>query len=135
TIFVDPFHSGDLLDRHGCERRIAQLVGQPVILSDDQLAPCGPELIVARMLRNLKAIYLESHDYAAALPVQRRLAALNHEDPHEQRDLGTLCLRLDRAAEALAPLEAYLGARPQAHDAEMIRPLLIAARREVALRN
>jgi regulator of sirC expression with transglutaminase-like and TPR domain len=135
TIFVDPFHTGALLDRQGCERRIAQVVGQPVVLSDLQLAPCGPDLIVARMLRNLKAIYLATQDGASALPIQRRLAALNQGDPDEQRDLGLLCLQLDHPAEAIIPLQAYLDARPQARDADLLRPLLRAARREVAMRN
>jgi regulator of sirC expression with transglutaminase-like and TPR domain len=135
TIFVDPFHSGALLDREGCERRISEMVGQPVALSELQLAPCGPDLVVSRMLRNLKAIYLGRHDYAEALPVLRRLAALNPGDPHEQRDLGMLCLQLDRPAEAIDPLQAYLDARPQAQEADVVRPLLRAARRETALRN
>ena len=87
------------------------------------------------MLRNLKTIYLRSHDFPAALPVQRRLAALNPGDPQEQRDLGMLCLQLDRPADAIGPLQAYLDARPQAEDAEAIRALLRAARREVAMWN
>jgi regulator of sirC expression with transglutaminase-like and TPR domain len=135
TIFVDPFHAGALLDRAGCERRIAEQIGRPVALSEHQLAPCGPDQVVARMLRNLKAIYLEQHDYASALPVLRRLAALNPGEPHEQRDFGMLCLQLDRPAEAIDPLQAYLDARPQAQDADVIRPLLRAARREMAQRN
>jgi regulator of sirC expression with transglutaminase-like and TPR domain len=132
TIFVDPFYSGALLDRQGCERRIAEMVGQPVVLTDLQLAPCRLDLVVSRMLRNLKAIYLQERDFPAALPVQRRLAALNPGDPHEQRDLGMLCLQLDRPAEAIDPLQAYLNARPQADDAETIRSVLRTARREVA---
>jgi regulator of sirC expression with transglutaminase-like and TPR domain len=135
TIFVDPFHAGALLDRRGCERRIGQLVGQEVALSDIQLAPCGHDLIVARMLRNLKSIYLEQHNYSASLPVLQRLAALNPGDPHEQRDLGMLCLQLDRPTEAISPLQSYLDARPRAPDADAVRPLLRAARRNVALRN
>jgi regulator of sirC expression with transglutaminase-like and TPR domain len=135
TIFVDPFHSGAVLDRKGCERKISQIVGQPIALPELQLAPCGTDLVIARMLRNLKTIYVEQHDYMAALPVLRRLAALSPGNPHEQRDLGMLCLRLDRPAEAIAPLEAYLAARPQAPDADAVRPLLHAARHDMALRN
>jgi regulator of sirC expression with transglutaminase-like and TPR domain len=135
TTFVDPFNAGLLLDRKGCERRIAQVVGRPVALSEVQLAPCGPDQVVARMLRNLKMIYMEQQEHRAALPVVRRLAALNPRDPQEQRDLGMLCLKLDRPAEAIAPLEAYLDARPAAQDAGALGPLLRAARREVALRN
>jgi regulator of sirC expression with transglutaminase-like and TPR domain len=135
TIFVDPFHAGALLDRRACEQRIAQLVGRAVTLSENQLAPCGPDLVVARMLRNLKLIYLEQHNYAAALPVVRRLAALNRSDPEEQRDLGMLYVLLDRPAEASDLLQAYLDARPGAHDADVLGPLLRAARRDTALRN
>ena len=135
TTFVDPFHAGAVLDRRGCERRISQMVGRQVDLSDLQLAPCGHDVIVARLLRNLKTIYLEQHDYPGSLPVLRRLAALNPGDPHEQRDLGMLCLQLDRPAEAVSPLQAYLDARPQVPDADAVLPLLRAARRNVALRN
>jgi regulator of sirC expression with transglutaminase-like and TPR domain len=135
TIFVDPFHEGALLDRRGCEGRVAEVAGRPVALSDLQLAPCGPDLVVTRMLRNLKAIYLERQEFAEALPVLRRLAALNPGLPDEQRDFGTLCLRLDRPAEAVAPLQAYLDARPRAEDAELVASLLRSARREAAARN
>jgi regulator of sirC expression with transglutaminase-like and TPR domain len=135
TIFVDPFHAGALLDRQGCERRVAELVDRPVVLSDLELAPCGLDLVVTRMLRNLKAIYLRGHDFSTALPVQRRLAALNPDDPLEQRDLGMLCLQLDRPADAIAPLQSLLDARPEPEDADVIRALLRAARREVATWN
>ena len=132
TIFVDPFHAGALLDRQGCERRVAELIGRPVVLSDREIAPCGLDLVVTRMLRNLKAIYLRGHDFSTALPVQRRLVALNPDDPLEQRDLGMLCLQLDRPAEAIAPLQSLLDARPEPEDADAIHALLRAARREVA---
>jgi regulator of sirC expression with transglutaminase-like and TPR domain len=135
TIFVDPFHAGALLDRQGCERRVAELIGRPVVLSDLEIAPCGLDLVVTRMLRNLKAIYLRGHDFSTALPVQRRLAALNPDDPLEQRDLGMLCLQLDRPADAIAPLQSLLDARPEPEDADAIRAFLRAARREVATWN
>lgn len=132
TIFVDAFHSGELLDREGCGRRIAEVVGHPVALTDLQLAPCGLDVVVARMLRNLKALYLRNHDFPTALPVQGRLAALNPRDPQEQRDLGMLYLQLDRLAEAITPLQTYLNANPQSDDAESVGALLSAARRMVA---
>jgi regulator of sirC expression with transglutaminase-like and TPR domain len=135
TIFVDPFHSGALLDREGCARRITERIGQPVELTDLQLARCPLDLVVSRMLRNLKAIYIQQRDFPSAVPVQRRLAALNPGDPHEQRDLGMLFLQVDRPAEAIGPLQEYLNAQPQADDAEPISSLLRAARRDVAQRN
>ena len=77
TIFIDPFHAGALLDRAGCERSISNVIGQSIALSDRQLAPCSVTQVVSRMLRNLKAIYLQRNDFMVALPVQRRLAALD----------------------------------------------------------
>jgi regulator of sirC expression with transglutaminase-like and TPR domain len=135
TIFVDPFHAGALLDRGGCARRVSELSGEPVAATDAVFAPCDPGRVVARMLRNLKAIYLRDRDFAAALPVQRRLAALDPGDAEEQHDYAMLCLKLDRPADAIAPLQAYLEARPHADDAAALGSLLRAARREVAAWN
>jgi regulator of sirC expression with transglutaminase-like and TPR domain len=135
AVFIDPFHSGALLDRDGCRRQVARLLGKDLVVTDDHLAPCHPAQVVARMLRNLKSIYLHAHDYLAAIPVQRRLAALLGDDPDEQRDLGLLFLRADRPAEAVAPLQSYLDVSPPRPDAEHIDALLRAARREMAMRN
>jgi regulator of sirC expression with transglutaminase-like and TPR domain len=135
TIFVDPFHSGALLDREGCTRRITERIGKPAELTELQFAPCRLDLVVSRMLRNLKAIYIQQRDFPSAVPVQRRLAALNPGDPHEQRDLGMLFLQVDHPTEAIGPLQAYLDAQPLADDAEPIRSLLRAARRDAAQRN
>ncbi len=131
-LFIDPFHSGEFLDRRGCERRISELTRRPVELTEEQLAPCPPRVIVARMLRNLKAIYLGTGDYLSALPVQRRLAALAGDEPAEQRDLGMICLQVDRPGEAIDPLQNYLDAQPDADDAETVSALLRSARRLVA---
>ena len=64
-LFIDAFHSGDILDRRGCERRLSELMGRPVELSESQLAPCPARTVVARMLRNLKAIALRTEDFSA----------------------------------------------------------------------
>lgn len=135
AIFVDPFHAGALLDRRGCERRVEEVTGQSIRLTENLLAPCPLPTIVARMLRNLKAVYLQKHDYPAALPVLRRLAAMMPEEPLERRDLGMVCLHADRPGEAIGHLRHYLDASPQAEDAEVVGSLLQAARRDLALRN
>ena len=134
-IFIDAFHAGEFLDRRGCDQRLTSLTRHPVTLSDSQLAPCPPRVIVARMLRNLKAIYLGTSDYLSALPVQRRLAAVAGDDPAEQRDLGMICLHSDRPGEAIDPLQKYLDAQADADDAENVANLLSAARRLVAMWN
>jgi regulator of sirC expression with transglutaminase-like and TPR domain len=131
-LFIDVFNSGDILDRRGCEQRLSELTGRPVVLSESQLAPCPARAVVARMLRNLKAIALGTEDFSSALHVQRRLAAVVPEDAVEQRDLGMICLRLDRPGEAIDSLEAYLHAAPTAEDAGSVADLLRSARRLIA---
>jgi regulator of sirC expression with transglutaminase-like and TPR domain len=131
-LFVDPFHAGEILELDACERRLSQLTGGAVRLSEAQIAPCSFRVVVARMLRNLKALYLSGEDYPSAHQVQRRLAATAGDDPLEQRDLGMLCLQLDLPSEAIDPLAAYLKSRPEAADAPTVRNLLLTAQGLVA---
>lgn len=135
VLFVDPFDAGAVLDAEGCRRRVVERAGRELVLDEHRLAPCASVAIVLRMLRNLKAIHVQEHDYAAALPVQRRIAALAHSDPDEQRDLAMLCLHVDRPGEAIGPLESYLGSAPDSPVAADLRALLRLARRESAGRN
>ena len=134
-LFVDPFHEGRLLDLAECERFLGGLAGRNIRLSPEECASCDASVTVARMLRNLKAVYLDRKDYALALPVVRRLAALRRDDLLEQRDWGMVSLQADRPGEALGPLGRYLEARPGAPDAPAVQTLLKSARREVAFRN
>jgi regulator of sirC expression with transglutaminase-like and TPR domain len=131
-IFVDPYHGGVRLDRRGCARRVSQVTGEPVRLAAMKLGPCPPSEIVARMLRNLKAIYLKDGAFASSLPVLRRLVALLRSEPLERRDLGVACIHAGRPGEAIDHLAAYLAARPSADDAGTVASLLRTARRAVA---
>ena len=131
-LFVDPFHAGETLDLDACERRLSGIAGGPIRLSEAQIAPCSFRVVVTRMLRNLKAVYLGGEDYPSAHQVQRRLAAMAGDDPLEHRDLGMICLQLDRPSEAIDPLTAYLRLRPEADDAPTVRSLLTTAKGLVA---
>ena len=75
--FVDPFRGGAIYNRENCERKLSEIVQQPVVLTDSLAAPCAIRVVVARMLRNLKVIYGRQQEIASLLPVQRRLAALS----------------------------------------------------------
>jgi regulator of sirC expression with transglutaminase-like and TPR domain len=134
TLFIDAFH-GDLLDQRGCERRLSETIQQPVRLNKDQVAACPPRLVIARMLRNLKAIHLQQGDLLAVIAIQRRLAAIHLDVPQEQRELGLLCLQLGRLDEAVGALQRFLDVCVDRGDASIIESLLRDARREIVLRN
>ena len=135
TWFVDPFDVGAVMSREACERMLSERLQQPVDLTDAMTAACPAAVVVTRMLRNLKSIYLNSDDIPSALPVQRRLTALNPHDPQEVQDLGILCLNVDRPGEVIDPLQAYLAASPQSAKAGEIQALLDVARRRMAQSN
>jgi regulator of sirC expression with transglutaminase-like and TPR domain len=131
-VFVDAFHRGAIHDRPGCEGQMSRLLGREFRLTEELMTPCTPDVVVARMLRNLKAIHLRNEDFPAALPVQRRLAALSAQDPREQRDLGMIFLHLSRPADAIEPLQSFVDSAPDDADAEAVRALLRSARRDVS---
>jgi regulator of sirC expression with transglutaminase-like and TPR domain len=132
TWFVDPFHAGAIYTRQNCQDRLSEIIQQPVVLSDSLAAPCAIRVVVLRMLRNLKAIYGRTQDVKSLLPVQRRLAALSHDEPGELRDLGLLCAQTDRLGEALDSLQSYLDAAPMAGDVHDIRALIESLRHQIA---
>jgi regulator of sirC expression with transglutaminase-like and TPR domain len=130
--FVDPFHGGAVYDRSGCVQKLSEIAERSVSLHDAAIEPCSDHVLISRMLRNLKVIYGRSGEVGSLLPIQRRLTALNRQQPGELRDLGVLCVQADRLGEAIEPLEAYLNLSPAAEDAGEIRELLGALRREVS---
>jgi len=129
--FVDPFNRGEVLDRDECRRRIERLLGESGVLGNEHFRPASALEIGARVLRNLKAAYVMDNQWAAALPVQQRLALLLPEAHDERRDLGLMYLRNGHPIQALKLLQAYL-ADCSSEQAQAVEPYLHAARRLIA---
>ena len=135
TWFVDPYDGGTVMNREACERKLSDILQQPVTLSEAMSAPCPVPVVVSRILRNVKAIYLNANDIPSALPVQRRLTALNPTDSREVQDLGILSLKADRPGEAIDPIQIYLASSPDAAESKEILAIFDVARRRVAQSN
>jgi regulator of sirC expression with transglutaminase-like and TPR domain len=88
------------------------------------LQPASRREIVARMLRNLKAVYLQTERWQRLLAVQQRLVILLPENIEEVRDRGFAYARLDYLRPALEDLERYLGDCPDADDATVVESQL-----------
>ncbi|MEX3956859.1 SirB1 family protein [Trinickia sp. EG282A] len=88
------------------------------------LQPATGREIIARMLRNLKAIYLQTERWQRLLAVQQRLVILLPESIEEVRDRGFAYARLDYLRPALEDLERYLDDRPDAEDATAVESQL-----------
>ena len=124
AIFVDAFNGGEILFTEDCQDRISQIYGQPMELQPTFLAPVSPRQLLARILGNLKAIYLQQRDAVRVLRTMERILLLFPDALGERRDRGILYYQLGRLAEARHDLEVYLRNAPNAPDAARIRQLL-----------
>jgi regulator of sirC expression with transglutaminase-like and TPR domain len=88
------------------------------------LMPATDREIVARMLRNLKHIYLQTERWQRLLGVQQRLVTLLPDRIEERRDRGFAFARLDFFRPAVEDLERYLEVRPDAEDATVVESQL-----------
>ncbi len=123
-IFVDPFHQGEILFLQDCQERLIQVYGHPVELQPEFLAAIGVRHYLARMLTNLKVIYITRGDLPKALAAITRILLIFPNAPVERRDRGVIFYHLDRLADAQQDLEAYLALQPDAADAIAIQNLL-----------
>jgi regulator of sirC expression with transglutaminase-like and TPR domain len=89
-IYIDPFNKGRVLSREACEELVQQVYGEPVPFQETFLAPVTKKQILARLLMNLKPIYIHSKDYLKALSVVERLLIIQPNDEQEEKDRAAL---------------------------------------------
>jgi regulator of sirC expression with transglutaminase-like and TPR domain len=122
---IDPFHGGRVLSVEKLRRRLREMYGRRVAFRPEHVSTCAPHQILARMLHNLKAIYLQREDYLKAVGVVERLLILQPDAVMEIKDRGLLLLKLECFTQAEEDLQTYLRLAPKAEDAEQIHEQLI----------
>lgn len=123
-ILVDPFQGGEVLFPADCEDRLQQIYGRAMPLQPEFLAAISPRHFLARILTNLKGIYLNQNDASRMLAAIERILLLFPDAVIEQRDRGILYYQAGRWTEATQDLSNYLLHAPTATDAGFIRQLL-----------
>jgi regulator of sirC expression with transglutaminase-like and TPR domain len=120
---LDPYAAGASLSLDDLRGRLAALApGQPAPeLTADMLAAAGNREILARMLRNLKGIYLRRREFAKALAAADRIVLLLPEAAEEHRDRAAIYAELECFRAALAGFRRYLEMKPGAEDAGAVR--------------
>jgi len=126
-IFVDAFHGGELLTGDECVARYRARTGGRD-LDRRYLSAVAPRQILARMLHNLKRIYVERRDDVRAYWVLDRILMLTPGQLQALRDRGLVAARLGGAAAAERDLESYLARSTSAPDAADVRRVLAALR-------
>ena len=131
-VLFDPYHGGQLLTPSGCAEIVKAVTGQEFTPTPAVFQPVPTGLIMARMLNNLKGIYLQSQDFHRAVRIMERSLILAPDDIMQRRDLGVALVRADRPGAAITHLEAYLGTEPKGEDADLVKKVLKRAKNEVA---
>ena len=129
ALVLDPFGTGAPQSENELHARLERALPQGRagrVDLDPYLEPATPREIVARVLRNLKSIYLQGGTLESALAVMHRMLLVVPESAEELRDRGLVYARLDCFRPAAADLQNYLRRRPDAPDAREIRGQLAA---------
>jgi regulator of sirC expression with transglutaminase-like and TPR domain len=135
TILVDPYHEGGVITEEDCLDLVKRTTGRPSLFRRELLRGADERGTLARMLLNLKHIYLKREDYGRALSMVERLLLIAPNDSSEIRDRGFLNAHLGRPSAAVADLESYLTIAPDAPDVESVRGRVQWLRRRLSEMN
>jgi regulator of sirC expression with transglutaminase-like and TPR domain len=123
AIILDPYARGASLGAKDLKERLQSLVKD--LEPDDKLlktmlAAAAPNEVFARMLRNLRAIWLANGERMKALNASNRILTLLPQVAEEYRERAQLYQELECFRAALADYRSYLRLKPEASDTENV---------------
>jgi regulator of sirC expression with transglutaminase-like and TPR domain len=108
-LIIDAFHGGALLSEDGCLQLLRRHTGEGAVWDDVHLrARATKPQILARMLVNLKRVYVQMYSFPQARDITELLLAVDPTATHELRDRGLLAYQLNDFSAALRDLQEYL---------------------------
>jgi regulator of sirC expression with transglutaminase-like and TPR domain len=118
-LIIDAFH-GALLTEDACRELLRRHPGDEEMFESHLLGRATKQQILARMLVNLKRVYVRMYSFPQARDVTELLLAVDPSATNELRDRGLLAYHLRDFSAALRDLQAYLQLAPAARldDAE-----------------
>ncbi len=133
VLVLDPFAAGEPQSEDELRERLERVIPEGAtgrlpasdLPLEQFLEPASNRQILARLLRNLKAIYRETDQPARLLEVLDRMLLVAPEAAVELRDRGLLYRRLECHRAALKDLSEYLEREPRGFDAPDIRAKVI----------
>jgi len=134
-IYIDSFARGLLLSERECRERIRQMTQNKIKVHPHWFVPVSHKQFLARMLSNLKRIYLDQEQYERTLVICDFLVMLMPRTAIERRDRGVVHLQLKHYVRALHDLMAYTELAPHASDRYEILHQIKAIRQIIAMMN
>jgi regulator of sirC expression with transglutaminase-like and TPR domain len=131
-IVIDPFNGGAILGLEEIRARLTQLYGQPVELQPAMLKAVGGRHILARVLRNLKNIYMNGGDWTRMLAALDRILLLDPRSADELLERGGLYEKLECFRAALDDFQSFLSRAPEHPGADSARDSVMRLIHQVA---
>ncbi len=138
AVILDAYAKGASLGIKDLQKRLRVLSGGMDVAPEAVmrlLTVAPPADIIARMLRNLKAIHTERGNHLKALTAANRVLDLCPHAADDYRDRARLHEDLECFRAALADFEAYLRLEPEAGDAHAVREKIAELRVRAARLN
>jgi regulator of sirC expression with transglutaminase-like and TPR domain len=124
AVFVDVFHKGEIMFEEDCRDRLKLMYGPAARMLPHHLEPIGNKAFLARILTNLKVIYLQQQDIPRVLAAIDRILVLIPNSLQERRERGLIYYQTGRLTEAREDLRYYLRHHPDAQDSFVIQQVV-----------
>lgn len=111
AVILDPFNGGREMDESDCQDLLQRHLGDNAQFELGLLQPCSGRQMIARMLNNLKRVYIELRSFPQAHIATDLLLTVEPTFGSELRDRGLIAYHLDHYAAALRDLDQYLRLR------------------------
>jgi regulator of sirC expression with transglutaminase-like and TPR domain len=111
-LIIDAFHGGAILSEDACRVLLRRSEGDDALLERHLSEHATKRQILARMLFNLKQLYVQMNSFPQALEVTELLLAIEPTARQELRDRGLIAYHLNDLSSALRDLQTYLALSP-----------------------
>src|SRR5436190_10933406 len=107
-LLIDAHHGGAFLSESACRELLRKHVGEDAVWDSHLLDHATKPQILARMLLNLKRVYVRMYSFPQARDITELMLAVDPSAFNELRDRGLLAYHLNDFSSALRDLQQYL---------------------------
>ena len=134
-LIIDPFNEGQILSTEDCATRVHAAYGEDIRFTDEWLQPMTRRQILARVLNNLKCIYVAQEQNQEALRVIDMLLIVQPDAVWELKERGMIYFRTGAFVLALADFRRYLKLMPEGEETYLVKYYIDLLRRLISSHN
>ena len=107
-LYMDPYHSGQLLSASDCRRLAQSMLGQGIEWNDSFLAPTSSKMVLARMLNNLRHIYSHGRNLDQLASVLERMLLIDESNGSLYKELASCQVKMGKRDLAIGTLQSLI---------------------------